>query len=442
MVPHPTLAGRPADPPGALRALAASGVPALTGWPDGPPVTPPYAVATRLGRLAERIASLSAGAGTGVDLGWGRLLTGRAALLGLRRAGTTSANRSCRLVRSADGWVALNLPRPEDVASLPALLAPAGVHHRDVDADDPWPAVAVGARRLTGAALVEQATLLGVPAGVLRPPPVGAAAYTVEARWPPLPPRPLGSLRVVDLSSMWAGPLATRILAAAGATVTKVELAGRPDGARRLPEMYSWLHQADQEQVTVDVSSRRGRGALLALLAGADIVVESSRPRALAHLGAGPDAMPERSGRVWLAVSGHGRGAGANRVGFGDDAAVAGGLVGWSGPGRPVFLADAVADPVTGMVAAAAVLDALAAGGGALLDVALSSAAAWLASGARWGHPPASPEVRSAPAGGWELAGAGVAAAVLDPVPAAPFDPVTVGPFDRGPTGAGIRERR
>jgi crotonobetainyl-CoA:carnitine CoA-transferase CaiB-like acyl-CoA transferase len=65
-------------------------------------------------------------------------------------------------------------------------------------------------------------------------------------------------------------------------------------------------------------------------------------------------------------------------VAFGDDAAVAGGLVAWDGDG-PVFCADAVADPSSGLVAVAATLDALAAGGGWLLDVAMSRVAAHLA---------------------------------------------------------------
>jgi crotonobetainyl-CoA:carnitine CoA-transferase CaiB-like acyl-CoA transferase len=82
---------------------------------------------------------------------------------------------------------------------------------------------------------------------------------------------------------------------------------------------------------------------------------------------------------VWVSITGHGRtGPARDRVGFGDDAAVAGGLV-CRQDGRPVFCADAIADPTSGMVAAAAVLDALATGGRWLLDVAMSGVAAHLA---------------------------------------------------------------
>jgi len=65
-------------------------------------------------------------------------------------------------------------------------------------------------------------------------------------------------------------------------------------------------------------------------------------------------------------------------VAFGDDAAAAGGLVGWSGD-RPVFFGDAIADPLSGIAAAAATVDALGCGGRWLLDVSMASVAASLA---------------------------------------------------------------
>ena len=49
-------------------------------------------------------------------------------------------------------------------------------------------------------------------------------------------------LRVVDLSSLWAGPIVGRILAEAGAQVTKVESSGRRDAARDNPAFYRWVH--------------------------------------------------------------------------------------------------------------------------------------------------------------------------------------------------------
>jgi crotonobetainyl-CoA:carnitine CoA-transferase CaiB-like acyl-CoA transferase len=95
--------------------------------------------------------------------------------------------------------------------------------------------------------------------------------------------------------------------------------------------------------------------------------------------------MVESGPRVWASITGYGRDAPmADWVAFGDDAAVAGGLVardgddGDAGSGRPCFMADAVADPLSGMVAAAAVQDALSSGGRWLLDVALAEVASFV----------------------------------------------------------------
>jgi hypothetical protein len=80
-----------------------------------------------------------------------------------------------------------------------------------------------------------------------------------------------------------------------------------------------------------------------------------------------------------VSITGHGREEPARDwVAFGDDAAVAGGLVVEDADG-PVFCADAVADPITGLVAAGAALQALHEGGRWLLDIALSAVAACVA---------------------------------------------------------------
>jgi crotonobetainyl-CoA:carnitine CoA-transferase CaiB-like acyl-CoA transferase len=121
--------------------------------------------------------------------------------------------------------------------------------------------------------------------------------------------------------------------------------------------------------------------ALARLVATADVVVEASRPRALEQLGIrARDLLAAGDGPwVWVSITGYGRAAPARDwVGFGDDAAVAGGLVVWDERG-PCFCADAVADPTTGLAAAAATLMALRNGGRWLLDVSLAGTAAWLA---------------------------------------------------------------
>ena len=116
------------------------------------------------------------------------------------------------------------------------------------------------------------------------------------------------------------------------------------------------------------------------LLEVADVVIEGSRPAALTRRGLGPEQVRGRPGRVWLRVTGYGtEGDRANRVAFGDDAAVAGGLVGRAAPRgaqSPVFVGDAIADPLTGLEATLAVLDALSRGGGEIVEIALAEVAA------------------------------------------------------------------
>jgi crotonobetainyl-CoA:carnitine CoA-transferase CaiB-like acyl-CoA transferase len=193
--------------------------------------------------------------------------------------------------------------------------------------------------------------------------------------------RSIESALVVDLSSLWAGPLCGQLLAEAGARVIKVESIGRPDGARRGPAAFFDLLNGPKRSVALDLASAAGRRDLRAVLAAADVVIESSRPRALQQLGVDvPDVLGQPEGpRVWVSITSHGRGPGQGlRVGFGDVAAVAGGLVAGE-DAAPCFLADAVADPLTGLVAAAAVLEALSAGGSWLIDAAMAPMAAGVA---------------------------------------------------------------
>ena len=88
-----------------------------------------------------------------------RLLSERAALLGLSRRGQVSPNGSCRLLRAEDCWLALNLARDDDWAMLPALLEREGRYRR-------WADVAAAVRQWRGAELVARARLMGIPAAL------------------------------------------------------------------------------------------------------------------------------------------------------------------------------------------------------------------------------------------------------------------------------------
>ncbi|MHB1712852.1 MAG: CoA transferase [Acidimicrobiales bacterium] len=337
--------------------------------PGLPPTDPPPSAARHLDTVAGDINRLLFGQGLATTVSWSALLTVRAEMLGLHRGGRISANRSCRLYCTLDGWVAINLARPDDIVAVDALTGyPAG--------DDPWPAVEQLAATSRTADLVASARLLGLPASCLGPPSPSPAPYAVDHRWPEGPPRPVSALRVVDLSAMWAGPLVAKILGQAGADVLKVESVSRPDGARGTPAFYRWLHPADQRTEVIDFSDPSGLARLRSLIDTADVVIEASRPRALEQLGLDAASVAPRAGRIWLSITGYGRGSpGRDWVAFGDDAAVAGGLVGTDPSGDPVFCGDAIADPVSGLFGARAVLEAAGTGGGTLIDLAMSGCA-------------------------------------------------------------------
>ncbi|MFG1927331.1 CoA transferase [Cryptosporangium sp. NPDC048952] len=330
----------------------------LTGAADGPPTAPDAPVAARVQALVRALSPLS------IDVS--QVLVGRAALHGWRRAGHVSANGSCRLVRAADGWLAVNLSRPTDLDLLPALL------EADVTTD-PWTALTTAAATRPAAELAARAQLLGIPAAVPH-----SAATLRPLRTSLLgEPAPAGALVVLDLSAMWAGPLCAHLLGRAGAQVVKVEDVRRPDGARfGPPKFYDDLHRG-HAGVVLDFSTPEGRTALSNLAADADLVIESSRPRALRRLGlVAEDWLTAAPGRTWISITGYGRDDPDQRVAFGDDAAVAGGLIATAPDGTPVFCGDAIADPLTGLFAAAAALASRRAGGGHLLDIAMAGVAA------------------------------------------------------------------
>lgn len=295
--------------------------------------------------------------------------------LALKRPGVWSPNRSCRLVRAADGWIAVNLPRDSDVAAVPAWLC------ADVAAD-PWRAIRRVAAATPRQVLVDQARLLGLPI---------CAVGEVEATTATAPlvrfaaggGRQGGEVRVLDLSGLWAGPLCGALLAEAGFAVTKLESVRRPDVmAASAPGFFQRLN-GRKTLTALDFADPADVARLSAMIDAADVLITAARPRAFEQLGLSPTAVFARNpGLVWVAISGYGWTCGAaDRVAFGDDAAAAGGLVRWTAAGEPRFLGDALADPLTGLVAAIGAFEALKAGGGLLVDAAMARAAAGVAAG-------------------------------------------------------------
>jgi len=393
---------------------AASGAMTLTGRPDGPPLPPPSDVAASLHAAAAVVELLSAIGGRRVALDGPALLGERAALTGATRGGATAVGGAGRLLRAADGWMAVSLPRPSNLDLLPAWLGVAPPRGGPA----PWSAVADALAGRRVAEVVAAGRELGLAVAVVPERAAAASDEQLASRgqpWPPAPflldgavpvtaavgpaasaavslprrPHPLAGRAVVDLSSLWAGPLATSILAAAGAEVLKVESATRPDGARQGdPRFFSLLH-AGKTDLTLDLDDPDGRAALRRHVAAADLVVEASRPRALDQLG-----VARRP--PWLSITAYGRtGPWAQAAGFGDDAAAAGGLVAWDGDG-PVLVGDAAADPATGLIAAAAALATLV-GRPADVDLALREVAAHLSAGPPPATVPTEPPVAAPP---------------------------------------------
>jgi crotonobetainyl-CoA:carnitine CoA-transferase CaiB-like acyl-CoA transferase len=345
-------AGRTTDP---VLDWADSGVMSLTGLPSGPPLVPPGRAATIARDIADRLAAATAGSPHPVRVDGARLLSERAAFTGHRRRGAVSPGGACRLLPTADGWASVSCARPDDPALLGALV---GAELPE----DPWPVLTAWLADHTGDELVARATPLGVAAGPVSP--------TDEPPPRPGPVRPVSGLLVVDFSALWAGPLCAHLLGSAGARVVKVETPTRPDGARRgNPDFYRLLH-AGHRSVVLDPTIPEGRRALARLVDAADIVVESSRPRALAGFGLVAEAAVE-GGAVWVSITAHGRSS--DRVGFGDDIAATSGLVARDETGTPVFCGDALADPLTGLVAAELAMTAPTGGSGLLFDVSMSA---------------------------------------------------------------------
>jgi crotonobetainyl-CoA:carnitine CoA-transferase CaiB-like acyl-CoA transferase len=229
----------------------------------------------------------------------------------------------------------------------------------------------VSARR--AAELVESAALLGLPCSMVGE--VDDTRSVVAERVGDAAPRPLAGALVVSLAALWAGPLCADVLARLGARVVTVESTRRPDGGRLAPRFFEALH-GRSESVALDLAGAAGRSTLDRLLRSADLVIEGSRPRALEQMGIDAGDVLRSGPRVWLSITAQGRWPPfGGRVGFGDDAAAAGGLVGRV-DGAPCFVADAVADPLAGLTAACAAAALVDRGGRWLVDVALARVAA------------------------------------------------------------------
>lgn len=180
---------------------------------------------------------------------------------------------------------------------------------------------------------------------------------------------PLAGLRVVDASSILAGPLCCQILGDFGADVVKVELPGEGDGlrghGREKHGVGLWWKEVARNKRTIGLDLRRPEGADIfrRLAAHADVVVESFRPGTLERWGLGPDQLQrDNPGLVMVRLSGFGQtGPYAGRPGFGTLAEAMSGFAHLTGDpdGPPTLPAFGLADTICGIAASSATLMAL-----------------------------------------------------------------------------------
>jgi crotonobetainyl-CoA:carnitine CoA-transferase CaiB-like acyl-CoA transferase len=203
----------------------------------------------------------------------------------------------------------------------------------------------------------------------------------------------LSHLRVLDLSRVLAGPWASQVLADLGADVIKVERPGAGDETRAWGP--PWLRDAGggetgesayfasanrgKRSVTLDLSRPEGQAIVHRLLERSDVLLENYKVGALARWGLGWEHVSARHPRVvYCSISGFGQtGPYARRAGYDFLVQAMGGLMSVTGEaeGAPTKVGVAIADLLTGMYAATAVLAALAhrdrTGRGQRVDLAL-----------------------------------------------------------------------
>ena len=198
--------------------------------------------------------------------------------------------------------------------------------------------------------------------------------------------RPLEGVRVIDFSTLLPGPLATLLLAEAGAEVIKIERPGGDEMRRYGPPLgeagvaFALLNRG-KRSVVLDLKSQDALATLLPLIDGADVVVEQFRPGVMDRLGLGHAALSARNPRlVYCAITGYGQagpkaGVAAHDLNYVADSGLLSLAAG--GDGAPVVPAALVADIAGG--AYPAVINILLAlqrravtGTGCRLDVAMS----------------------------------------------------------------------
>ena len=193
----------------------------------------------------------------------------------------------------------------------------------------------------------------------------------------PQPGRPLEGIRIADLTMIWAGPYATKILADQGAEVIKIESPKAWDNIRTLlpppmaPGQHWWntnfyFHEysRNKKSLTLDLASEQGKAVFAKLLPHCDVVIENYRTDVMDNLGLDYDWLRrQREDIIAVGMAGFGKtGPERNAVGYGPIIEMLSGLTSTSGygdDGIPFKSGISYGDPIAGTAAAAAVATAL-----------------------------------------------------------------------------------
>ncbi len=196
------------------------------------------------------------------------------------------------------------------------------------------------------------------------------------------PPTPLDGLRVVDLSTVIAGPTAARYLGDFGADVIKVEHPAG-DAVRTMgwrdpsDDVTLWwkLIARNKRVVALDLKDAGDLASMRTLISHAEVLIENFRPGTLERLGLEPaDLLADNPSLVITRVTGFGQdGPYAAKPGFATLAEAMSGFAAVNGEpdGAPLLPPIALADEITGIVAAFATMVALRSGAGQVVDVNL-----------------------------------------------------------------------
>lgn len=182
---------------------------------------------------------------------------------------------------------------------------------------------------------------------------------------------PLEGVRVADLTMMWAGPYATRLLGEMGAEVVKIESPGAWDNIRTLvpqpgveepwnSSYYFNDYNRDKKSLTLDLAQARGRELFLKLVGHCDVVIENYRAEVLTNLDIDfPVLQQAKQDIVLVSMAGFGKtGSERNHVGFGpiiEQMAGLASMAGYGDDGVPYKTGISYGDPVGGIAAAGAV---------------------------------------------------------------------------------------